>query len=286
MKLFFPFSQFIFFSLLIITNATAQVPNGSFEQWSGNTPQNWVTSNVPGFTFVTPSNESFSGSQSAKIEVKSFNNVLGAAFISAGTEGEGFPVNQRHEQLSLYYKFHKTLSTAYLFVSVGFKKNGEGIGAATIAIFNASDNYTALNLPVVYVNSEIPDTAVIFISVSDQNLDPSAGGSFAVVDNISFAQLTDVNDEVNTPDNFRLEQNFPNPFNPATTIKFSVKERSQVSLKVYNVLGVEVAELVNGTVESGIHEVHFNASKLSSGTYFYTLKAGNITETKKMILLK
>ena len=86
--------------------------------------------------------------------------------------------------------------------------------------------------------------------------------------------------------NFTLEQNYPNPFNPSTTINYSLAERSAVSLKVYDVLGNEVATLINSTQEAGKHNVEFNASKLSSGLYIYTLTTGNFTSSRKMMLLK
>ncbi len=85
---------------------------------------------------------------------------------------------------------------------------------------------------------------------------------------------------------YNLEQNYPNPFNPSTSIKFSVPERSDVSLKVYDVLGKEVATLMNETKEAGSYNVTFNSSNLASGMYLYTLKAGSFTSTKKMILMK
>jgi hypothetical protein len=83
-----------------------------------------------------------------------------------------------------------------------------------------------------------------------------------------------------------LAQNFPNPFNPSTQIKYSVANEAKVSLKVYNALGVEVATLVDGMQASGEHEVNFQAETLPSGTYFYTLKAGTFSETKRMVLSK
>ena len=86
--------------------------------------------------------------------------------------------------------------------------------------------------------------------------------------------------------NYSLEQNYPNPFNPSTTIHFSVPENSFISLKVYDVLGAEVAELVSETKEPGNYSIPFNASKLTSGIYFYTLKANNYSITKKMLLAK
>jgi photosystem II stability/assembly factor-like uncharacterized protein len=89
-----------------------------------------------------------------------------------------------------------------------------------------------------------------------------------------------------TPINFELAQNYPNPFNPSTTITFSIPQKSDVSVKIYDILGNEVTTLVNETREAGRYNVNFNASKYSSGVYFYSIKAGNFIETKKMNLLK
>ena len=89
-----------------------------------------------------------------------------------------------------------------------------------------------------------------------------------------------------TPENFELAQNYPNPFNPVTTIQYSIPQRSNVTLKVYDVLGNEIAALVNEEKLAGVYEVDFNASNLSSGVYFYKLQGGSFVETKKMILLR
>ncbi len=88
------------------------------------------------------------------------------------------------------------------------------------------------------------------------------------------------------PANFSLEQNYPNPFNPSTRISFSLPEPNFVTLKVYDMLGSEVASLVNENKPAGNYEVEFNALKLSSGTYVYKLIAGNYQLTRKMQLLK
>ncbi|MCU0342720.1 MAG: T9SS type A sorting domain-containing protein [Ignavibacterium sp.] len=85
---------------------------------------------------------------------------------------------------------------------------------------------------------------------------------------------------------FELGQNYPNPFNPSTTIKFSVPEAGLVTLRVFNLLGQEVATLLNTEKTAGVYEATFDASSLSSGIYFYTLEAKNFTSTKKMVLLK
>ena len=101
--------------------------------------------------------------------------------------------------------------------------------------------------------------------------------------------IVTVEDEINNtslPTSFNLSQNYPNPFNPSTRINYSVPYSSFVKIKLYDILGNEVATLLNEEMPAGIYEVEFNASKLSSGVYFYQLKAGDFIETKKMILMK
>jgi hypothetical protein len=93
-----------------------------------------------------------------------------------------------------------------------------------------------------------------------------------------------------SPQVFALSQNYPNPFNPSTRIQYSLEKAGMVSLKVYNVLGLEVATLVNGRQEAGSYTVPFGINKgtfgLSSGVYFYRLQAGSFVSTKKLILMK
>ncbi len=98
---------------------------------------------------------------------------------------------------------------------------------------------------------------------------------------------TDVKEYYNNfPKEFNLSQNYPNPFNPTTTITYQVPEISFVTLKIYDVLGNEIATLVNEEKPAGSYEVEFDASSLSSGIYFYKLQSGSFIQTKKMILLK
>ncbi|HEX2786438.1 MAG TPA: T9SS type A sorting domain-containing protein [Ignavibacteria bacterium] len=88
------------------------------------------------------------------------------------------------------------------------------------------------------------------------------------------------------PGTFKLTQNYPNPFNPITTINFSVPVKGFVSLKIYDVTGRMVADLVNQEMIAGEYKYDFNASNLNSGVYFYTLRGNNFSETKKMMLIK
>lgn len=101
------------------------------------------------------------------------------------------------------------------------------------------------------------------------------------------SNVTSVKDDiVNFPLNYELSQNFPNPFNPSTKINFTIPLRDKVQLIVFNSLGEEVVTLVDAELNAGKHEVHFNASNLASGIYFYRVKTGSFTSTRKLLLLK
>ena len=119
-----------------------------------------------------------------------------------------------------------------------------------------------------------------------------AAGAPIVLNNIfgvqdSVSAFTDVKKEnSNIPDKFNLSQNYPNPFNPSTIINYSIPKSQMVTLKIYNILGQEVATLVNHEQTAGNYKVTFDASRLSSGVYFYSLRTGNFSAVKKMMLLK
>ena len=104
-----------------------------------------------------------------------------------------------------------------------------------------------------------------------------------------YSQVVEV--KIIGPSEFRLAQNYPNPFNPETRIDYALKVDSKVILRVFNILGQEVATLLNGEMTAGTHNVTFDASKLNSGVYIYKIEArgedgSNFTAAKKMILTK
>ncbi|MCB0744187.1 MAG: T9SS type A sorting domain-containing protein [Ignavibacteriae bacterium] len=117
--------------------------------------------------------------------------------------------------------------------------------------------------------------------------------AFAAVSEVFNAtSVQEVKNEL--PNEFVLNQNYPNPFNPTTSIKFNLPTESKVRLNVFNVLGEEVAELVNNNLQAGFHSVQFDARSLNSGIYFYKIEAGDpsagsghgFVQIRKMMLLK
>jgi len=153
------------------------------------------------------------------------------------------------------------------------------------------DSYTNNNLDHIsetwqIINRDIDSLRIELLNEQGiKSIDPSR--------DIVYDSITKMDDEI-IPAKFELKQNYPNPFNPTTTIEYTIPEvggenlhpQQSVKLIVYDILGREVATLVNQQQKMGRYKVVFNASKLSSGVYLYRMTAGNYTETKKMILIR
>jgi hypothetical protein len=122
------------------------------------------------------------------------------------------------------------------------------------------------------------DNVGLFFVMYDRKLGKTT--VYKIKDRFTYADRSEI------PQKFALYQNYPNPFNPTTTISYDLPERARVKLTIYNLLGQEVATLVNAEQEPGRYDVKFDASGLPSGVYFYRLEAGKFIEQKKMILIK
>lgn len=129
------------------------------------------------------------------------------------------------------------------------------------------------NTPSKYCNVRVSDAINLKVYDISKN-------TFTIADPV------DVVDEPEIPSVFKLHQNYPNPFNPSTTINYSLPEASYVTLKIYDIIGNEVAVLINEDKNAGNHSVIFDASKFTSGIYIYQIKAGRFSDSKKLILIK
>ncbi len=268
----------------------AQVPNEGFESWTAGEPDFWTTNNSdPDFT-ITQSNSAHTGSSALKGEcipfVPPFLPVLGPVAICAGIDDEGFPIEFRFNSLKGFYKFNPQGGDQVL-ISLWVTLDTVGIGIGSI-LLNSAASYTQFAIPITYIDPATPNKCII----SFQILNPVGGinvtlGSEMYIDDLelSMDMVSDVEDEFQ-PLTFQLEQNYPNPFNPSTKICYSIPQQGNVTLKVYDVLGNEIASLVNEERPAGNYEVDFNASSLSSGVYLYKLQSGTFVESKKMIVLR
>ena len=290
MKLF-TLIALLFFSATICIKA--QIPNPDFENWTNGDPDGWHTDNIPG-SIVTISQTSVaqSGGSALKGEVVSFQGVSVAPFLaSINTNGhEDISVNQRYASLKGYYKFAPVQDDSLELV-VTMYANGNTIGGGVLN-FSPASSYTQFTANINYFTSETPDSALIVISIKNQAGSPAVHpGSVMYLDNISFSNVTAIDNAGTTPAVFKLNQNYPNPFNPLTIINYSLPGNGFAKLVIYNILGQSLKTLVNSRQASGSHSVNTGLLNLASGIYIYRLSftgenGRRFTSEKKMILMK
>ncbi len=252
--------------------------------------------------YTTIDNPLLNGNPNAKILVQqryinSYNNInVGVWYngskwtifnqdFSAMAEGKDFNVWLLNDNKSFAHTVDSTnilYVNTYSFIDNPLTNNNPDANILITPLLNSGDYfdhvlgvwyYDAIQKWAVYVEDGTPFIRGIKYNVYIAN---------------SLGIPTSVEEENNpaSVSNFELQQNYPNPFNPTTQIRFSLAEQSQVTLKVYNILGKEIATLVNDVKSAGTHEVSFDGSGLASGVYFYTLQTGKFTQTHKMILMK
>lgn len=186
--------------------------------------------------------------------------------------------------------FSDSLSTS-LTDQMLFKKYGAVAGFNSVGLTYAIEGTNLLQNYIKYLYSnphltlgEAVDSVINNTSFSHRKQynifgDPSITLKYDITAGI-YPPVTSI------PSEYKLEHNYPNPFNPSTIIRFSLPKDDFVQLKVYDVLGNEISTLINRRIKAGRHEVEFNAEDLSSGIYFYSLKASNFKQTYKMVLIK
>jgi hypothetical protein len=217
----------------------------------------------------------------------------------------GWPASQSGQVATQYVQYQCTATSAITVNSVTFDlATCGGTKIVTLAYYSKDNWASNVNMPGTQALATKDTWYAQSFTIGAPSI--AAGGTFtvrlypyngltslatakymgvrAMTFNISIA--TGIRDLNQMPTQFGLDQNYPNPFNPTTTISYGVPQQSMVTLKVYDILGNEVATLVNGVQPAGNHVVSFDASKLTSGVYIYRMQAGSFTQTKKMILMK
>ena len=282
-----------FFLCLIIQSAFAQIPNAGFENWTGGNPDGWFADNVA-VTTVTQSSTVHSGLSAVRGEVLSFYTYIMPPTIQTGQDARGFAYSQRPVSITGYFQFFPATSSGDRFyVDAVLTKGGIdniSVAVGAVAISAAASSYTQFSATFTYITSDIPDTCYIQISIvgpgTGAQSSPHAG-SYYLLDDLTFSGSTDVeNQGSHVPVEMNLKQNYPNPFNPSTTISYSIPKASYVKLRVFNILGKELATLADGFQSAGNHSARFLASNMASGVYFYRLEAEGYTAMKQMLLVK
>jgi hypothetical protein len=270
--------------LVIASSLQAQIPNAGFESWTNaTTPTSWFPNNSIYWTTITRSGDFHSGSFAVQGQVASYAGLN----VSPTMISMRFPVSQRYTTFSGFYKF-TPVGHDVIGAIISMYKNSSPIGAGGGTDSTPYAAFTSVDMPISYFDgTTVPDSAFIEILIAP---DPDSSdvhvGSTFIVDDLSLSEASGVKELPGLPRQFRLEQNFPNPFNPTTRIAFSLPRESHVSLKVYNMAGELVATLADEVRHAGNYAADMNAAHLPSGVYFYKLVAGSFIQTKKMMLMK
>jgi hypothetical protein len=185
---------------------------------------------------------------------------------------------------SLDYKYLPQNSDT-MGVEVQLYKNGNSVGGTSYTSGATVNIWSTLNLPLNYNPSNPPDSAKIYLwafHCHGNGCMPS-GNSVLYVDNLRFHTITDIKSQTGLNNSFSV---YPNPFINTTTISYQLNTAEKVKIKVLDILGNEVAVLVNETKTGGAYNLIFDASALGKGIYFCRIEAGNYTETKKLVVMK
>ncbi len=236
-----------------------------------NSGQNWINASLPDTTINL-----YCVSQRTR------QNFNATNFYIAGSQGKIYKSTDNGASWSL-----KISGTANTLRSIYFSGNDSGAVSGDNGTIRITTNAgeTWFGDPVfngltgtISSISEIPRTTRTFTALSNGN------GLYIISENPPFIGINNISSEI--PDVFSLSQNFPNPFNPKTVINFQLATSSEVVLIVYDLSGKIIETLVNEQLRPGTYSVDFEGGKYSSGVYFYTMKANEFFETKKMILIK
>jgi len=270
------------------STASAQILNPSFEDWNAFDPVNWSTfDDVGGIDGITESSDAHEGSSSVRMEVVDLGGFAFPPYLwSIDDNGNYHPVSQKHGSFKGWYKFSPQ-GNDQLYIVVGMLDTDSSVvGAGAFSYLSAVSSWTEFDIPIYY-NPGTPDPVQTFISIGiyDSTGQPTTN-SFALIDDLSFTGPSAVEQISGLPKDFSLRQNYPNPFNPSTNIEYTLPEASFVQIKVYDILGNEVATLVNEEQSAGTYRADFSGSDLASGLYIAKLQAGNYSKTIKMSLLK
>jgi hypothetical protein len=215
--------------------------------------------------------------------------VINWGLILHTTDGGDNWTVQEDTEIQNYY------GVSFVDANTGYVVGGGNMWGSSNSRSDNSSSQLVYNSPILkttdgcetWTTQITVSTNLLSICFTDENNGTAVGTGGTILrttnGGVSFVEEEQI---FEIPTTYLLSNNYPNPFNPSTKIKYSVPQASQVQIKVFDVLGNEIETLVNEEKPAGTYELTWNAADLPSGVYFYQLKAGSFIETKKMLLLK
>ncbi len=258
----------------ISMTTNAQIPNSGFETWTAGDPDGWATSNVSsaGLINITQTTDNHSGSYALRGEVVNFLGTIIGPVIQSGPGGTGFAISEQYHSFEVYYKF-TSIGGDKFSVNVSLEKAGSPIAQGAVALPSTVSTYTHLTVPLNYTTNEVPDLAIIQISITG----PVTGsdyhvGSVMFVDDLSFSLSTGIE---NISVSNLTGKCYPNPSADIINIPLNENVSGEVILKIFDTYGKEVKKIAGKPQQYGKNVFQFSVEDLSSGLYFYSVNGQN-----------
>ncbi|KXK53262.1 MAG: peptidase S8/S53 subtilisin kexin sedolisin [Chlorobi bacterium OLB5] len=250
-------------SIYFLNENTGWISGYAIALKTTNQGQSWTNLNAPSISPFENFREIYFFSENTGLYVSDAGRV-----VKTTNGGTNWNVMNSGTTQSLFGVYFINSATGYAC----------GNNGAIIMTTDAGDNWTVQTSPLAEIHTDVWFTSANTGYISTWS------GKILKTTNGGITYINPVGTEV--PSEYSLEQNYPNPFNPVTKFKFSIPVSGNVILKIYDISGREVSEIVNKPMLSGTYEADWDASAYSSGVYFYKILSGDFSETKKMILMK
>jgi hypothetical protein len=258
----------------ITLTINAQIPNPGFENWTSGDPDGWATSNVfpAALINVTQTADNHSGSSALRGEVVDFFGTPMGPVIQSGSGGTGFSISEQYHSFELYYKF-TSIGGDKFSVNVGLKKAGNVIAQGAAALPSNVNAYSRLTVPLNYTVNDVPDLAIIQISITGPVTGPDVHvGSVMFLDDLLFSLSTGTENS-SVPD--LTGKCYPNPASDMINIPLSENISGEVILNVIDSYGTEVKKITGYTQQNLNKIFQFSVADLSPGLYFYSITGQN-----------
>lgn len=266
-----------------VFSLSAQIPNASFENWTGNEPDHWITYNIPFSGLVTQVTDAHAGSKAVKLNVINFaGSNLGGSMISGDNANNTFfPVSSPPVALHGWYKFHPTVGSEEIVFTGLVKSIGSYTGSAAGSVSTNTAVYIEFIINFNYITT-VADSVSLYMSLSDP--DSVRSGTYAIVDDLSFGPAGPSGVDELTSNNL-LEPCSPNPVSQVANIIYRVTGSSKVSVTLFDVIGHKVKTLLDGESQnSGRYKIPTDVSDLVDGIYFCRLDVNGQSYTQKLVV--
>jgi hypothetical protein len=268
---------------LVVALTHAQIPNPSFENWTGGDPDQWFTSNIPGFALVTQVTTAHAGSSAARCDVQDIFGFSFPGVLSLGPTGTGVHTATAPQAIHGWYIMNSD-SDDYEIVAIGMWQNNDSTGGGGAFLTNTSV-YKEFVANVYYFTGSPNGDSIIMVFLMSNASGFVHDASYFIVDDLSLGLPSGIGD-LNNGTYEGLESISPNPGGDVSQIIYDIRETGNTVLRIYDVTGKMVEQLVNEKQSPGRYKALADLTGLAAGTYICRLTTGIYTDVSKLIVAR